>query len=38
MQKVFFDVSIKNTEERYEKIIEMTKNNDCSTGNLLDCD
>ena len=38
MEKVFSDVSINNTEETYEKIIETTKNNDCTTGNLLDCD
>ena len=32
----FFDVPIKNKEETYEKIIEMSKNNDYTTGNLLD--
>ena len=31
-----FDVSIKSKEETYEKIIEMRKNNDYPTGNLLD--
>ena len=34
--KSFFDVPIKNKEEIHEKIIEMSKNNDCTTGNLLD--
>ena len=33
--KSFFDVPIKNKEETYEKIIEMSKNNDYTTGNLL---
>ena len=36
MAKVFFDVPIKNKEETYKKIIEMSKNNDYTTGNLLD--
>ena len=31
----FFDVPVKNKEEKYEKIIEMSKN-DCITFNLLD--
>ena len=30
-----FDTSIKNKEEAYEAIIEMERNNDCTTGNLL---
>ena len=34
--KRFFDVPIKNKEEIYEKIIEMVKNNDYTTSNLLD--
>ena len=34
--KSFFGVPIKNKEERYKKIIEMSKNNDYTTGNLLD--
>ena len=34
--KSFFDLSIKNEEEAYEKIIEMSNNNDYTTGNLLD--
>ena len=31
-----FDVLIKNKSEIYEKIIEISKNNDYTTGNLLD--
>ena len=34
--KNFFDLSVKNEEEAYEKIIEMSNNNDYTTGNLLD--
>ena len=34
--KSFFDLSVKNEEEAYKKIIEMSRNNDCTTGNLLD--
>ena len=34
--KSFFDSPIKNKEEAYEKIIEMSRNNDCTKGNLLD--
>ena len=34
--KSFFDFPIKNKDEVYEKIIEMSNNNDCTTGNLLD--
>ena len=36
MEKVFFDVSLKSKEETSEKNIEMSKNNDYTTGNLLD--
>ena len=36
MAKAFFDVLIKNKEETYEAIIEMNKNNDYTTGKLLD--
>ena len=36
MAKAFFDVPIKNKEETYKKIIEMSKNNYYKTGNLLD--
>ena len=34
--KDFFDVPVKNKEEAYEKIIEISKNSDYTTGNLLD--
>ena len=34
--KTFFEISVKNKEEAYEQIIEMSKNNDYATGNLLD--
>ena len=34
--KRFFDVPVKNEEEAYKKIINMSKNNDYTTGNLLD--
>ena len=33
---MFFELPIKNEEEAYEKIIEMSNNNDYTTGNLLD--
>ena len=36
MEKVFFDLLVKNEEEAYEKIVEMSINNDYTTGNLLD--
>ena len=36
--KSFFDTPIKNKEEAYEKIIEMCKDSDYTTGNLLDYD
>ena len=36
--KSFFDVPVKNKEEARKKIIEMSKNNDYTTGNLLDYD
>ena len=29
-------MAVQNEEEAYEKIIEMSRNNDCATGNLLD--
>ena len=32
----FFDVPVKNKEEAYEKIMSISKNNNCTTGNLLD--
>ena len=34
--KTFFDLPVKNEEEFYEKIIDMSRNNDYATGNLLD--
>ena len=36
MEKLFFDLPVKNEEEAYEKIIDMSNNNDYTTGNLLD--
>ena len=36
--KSFLDVPIKSQEETYEKVIEMSKNNDYIRGNLLDYD
>ena len=35
-QKPFFEIPVKNKEETYKAIIEMSKNNDCTKGNLLD--
>ena len=32
--KSFFDVPVKSKEEVYEKIIEISKNNDYTIGNL----
>ena len=34
--KPFFEITVKNKEESYEEIIEMSKNNDYATGNSLD--
>ena len=34
--KSFFHLPVKNEEEAYEKIIEISKNYDYTTGNLLD--
>ena len=34
--KRFFDLPLKNKEEAYEKIIDMSNNDDYTTGNLLD--
>ena len=34
--KLIFEIPVKNKEEAYERIIEMSKNNDFTTGNLLD--
>ena len=35
---VFFDLPIKTEEEAYEKIIKISRNNEYTTGNLLDYD
>ena len=34
--KNFFDLPVKNKEEAYEKIIKISRNNDCATGSFLD--
>ena len=34
----FFDLPIKTEEEAYEKIIDISRNNEYTTVNLLDCD
>ena len=34
--KSFFDIPINNNEETYKQIIEMGRNNEYTTGNLLD--
>ena len=34
--KIFFDLPVKNEEEAYEKIIEMSNDNDYTNSNLLD--
>ena len=34
--KRFFDLPVKSKEGAYEKIMDMTNNNDYTTGNLLD--
>ena len=36
MEKAFFDLLVKNEEEAYEKIIDMSNSIDYTTGNLLD--
>ena len=36
--KSFFDLPVKNEEEAYEKIIDMSNNNDYTIGNLIDFD
>ena len=36
--KPFFKIPVKNKEEAYEAIIEMSKRNDYTTGNILDCE
>ena len=34
--KQFFEIPVKNKKEEYEQIIEMSKNDHYTTGNLLD--
>ena len=34
--KSFFELPVKNEEEAYEKMTEISNNNDYTTGNLLD--
>ena len=34
-EKLFFEIPVKNKEEAYEAIIEMSKYNDFTTGSLL---
>ena len=34
--KSFFDQSMKNKQKACEKIVEMSGNDNCTTGNLLD--
>ena len=34
----FFDLPIRTEEEAYEKIIDISRNNEYTTGNLLDYD
>ena len=36
MEKVFFDLQVKNKEEAYEKNMSVSKNNDYAIGNLVD--
>ena len=36
--KIFFDIPIKNKEKAYEKIMEMSKNNEYTTGYSLNYD
>ena len=33
--KPFFDHPVKNKQEAYEKLVEMSRNNDYATGNIL---
>ena len=35
-RKSFFDLPVKNEEETFKKIMDMSNNNDYTTGNLLD--
>ena len=38
LKLAFFDLPIKTEEEVYEKIIDISRNNEHTTGNLLDYD
>ena len=38
VNRLFVDFSIKNEEEAYEKIIDISRNNEYTTSNLLDYD
>ena len=33
--KLFFDQSVRNKQKEYEKLVEMSKNNDYKTGNYM---
>ena len=33
-RKRFFDLPVKNEEKAFEKVIDMSRNNDYATGNL----
>ena len=35
MEKVFFDLPVKNEEETYEKFLDMSNNNDYTTGSIV---
>ena len=35
--KPFFDQPVKSKQEAYEKLIKISRNDDSTTGNLLDC-
>ena len=34
--KPFFDQPVKNKQETYEYLVEMSRNDDCTTGNVSD--
>ena len=34
--KLYFDYPVKNKQEAYEKLIKVSRNDDYTTGNLLD--
>ena len=36
IDKLFFDQPVKNKQEVYEELIEMSRNDDYTTGNSLD--